>query len=332
MGMKKDSILKALFIGVPVAGLLALPFLGIGETVIYYLLMVMIYAIFAMGFDLVFGVSGLLSLGHSTFFGAGAYTLAILTARLGLPFWASFIAAGILAALVAMAFGFISMRLSAIFLSLATLALAELIHIVMTFKWRSFSGGPDGLSGVPRPSFWGIDFSQSNNYYLFVVFFFLLAIVVSALIRSSPFGQVLQGMRQNPIRAQQIGFDLKKFKLGVFVISGFFCGIAGGLMASLTFFTDPSNLSFDMSVSVVIMTLLGGAGTLLGPIFGVMLYELLRQVLSTYTSYWMGVIGGLFIIYTIFLPGGVMGLAEKSWRYLRFGFKGIKNDIGNPEL
>jgi len=126
--------------------------------------------------------------------------------------------------------------------------------------------------------------------------------------------------------------SLKKFKLGVFVISGFFCGIAGGLMASLTFFTDPSNLSFDMSVSVVIMTLLGGAGTLMGPIFGVMLYELMRQVLSTYTSYWMGVIGAVFIIYTIFLPGGVMGLAEKSWRYLRYGSKGIKNDIGNPEL
>jgi branched-chain amino acid transport system permease protein len=114
------------------------------------------------------------------------------------------------------------------------------------------------LGGVPRPSFWGIDFSQSNNYFLFVTFFFLLAIAVSALIRSSPFGQVLQGMRQNPIRAQQIGFDLRKYKLGVFVISGFFCGIAGGLMAALTFFTDPSNLNFEMSVSVVIMTLLGG--------------------------------------------------------------------------
>ncbi len=330
--MKKDSILKALFMGVPVAVLLALPFLGTGETVIYYFLMVMIYAIFAMGFDLVFGVSGLFSLGHCTFFGAGAYALAILTARLGLPFWASFIAAGILAALLAMVFGLISMRLSAIFLSLATLALAELIHIVMTFKWRSFSGGPDGLGGVPRPSFWGIDFSQSNNYYLFVAFFFILAIAVSALIRSSPFGQVLHGMRQNPIRAQQIGFDLKKYKLGVFVISGFFCGIAGGLMAALTFFTDPSNLNFEMSVSVVIMTLLGGAGTLLGPIFGVMLYELMRQVLSTYTSYWMGIIGGLFIIYTIFLPGGIMGLVEKSWQYIRSGSKGIKNDIGNPEL
>ena len=128
-------------------------------------------------------------------------------------------------------------------------------------------------------------------------------------------------MKQNEVRAAQVGFNLRRFKLGVFVFSGFYSGIAGGLLASLMMFTDSSMLSFEMSVSVVIMTLLGGAGTLLGPVMGVMLFEFLREILSSYTRYWSGVIGIVFIVYTIFLPQGMVGLLKGAWGMLA-GAKG----------
>jgi len=320
----KEKPLKTVVIGVLIGFVLAVPYIGFNEAIVYFLSMVMIMSIFAMGLDLVFGVSGMMSLGHAAFFGIGAYTLSILTINYEVSFGMAFLASGLFPSIIATLFGFLAVRLTALFFALTTMALAELIYILATFKLRNFTGGMDGLSGVPRPEFWSIDFYENSSFYIFIALIFFTAFCISAVIRSSPFGQVLKGMRQNEIRAEQIGFNIKRFKLGIFVISGFYSGIAGALMASLMFFVDSGNLTFQMSVEVVIMVLLGGLGTLVGPVLGVFVFQLLSIVLSSYTSYWNGIIGIVFIVYTIFFPTGMMGLAKSGWQLVAGMGKGGK--------
>jgi branched-chain amino acid transport system permease protein len=312
----KAKILKTAGLGAGIIFILAIPNIWADEAVVYFVSMVMIMSIFAIGWDLVFGVSGLLSLGHGAFFGIGAYTLTLLTVNCGVPFELALLAAGLLPAMLATLFGFLAVRLSSLFFIFTTLGVGELIHILATFKLRFITGGMDGLGGVPRPVFWGIDFYQNDNFYIYIACIFIIAFGVSALIRSSPFGQVLVGIRQNQIRAEQIGFNTKRFKLAVFVISGFYSGIAGCLLASLMFFVDSGNLSWAISFEALMMVILGGAGTLVGPVLGALTFQALSILLSSYTQYWLAVIGAIFIAYTLFMPSGMLGLGKRIWLFV----------------
>ena len=313
--MRTGNINAILFVFVAIC-LIIVPHLDISESIIYLLTLIMIWSIFAMGFDLVFGLTGMASLGHASFLGCGAFTMSILTLRLEIAFIPSLIAGGFFAAFVAILFGLIALRISGLFFALTTLAFASLLHILASVKLRGLTGGPDGLPGVPRPDFLGIDFYQSVNYYYFVVCIFLVFILTSAIIRSSPFGHVLRGIHLNEVRSEQVGFNIKKFKLIVFIISGFYSGVAGGLLASLMLFADANFLHWTVSGDIIIMTLLGGSGTLLGPIIGVAFFELLKEVLSSCTMHWHGILGVIFILYTIFIPDGMVGLFKTGWSHI----------------
>jgi branched-chain amino acid transport system permease protein len=296
------------------AVVVAIPLFSSSDFVLNVATLVMVWAIFAVGFDLVFGALGMVSFGHATFLGLGGYTLAILMQRYGLPFSVGLAAAVVIGALGAWLMSFFALRVSGIFFALVTLALSQLLYILADSKLRSFTGGADGMPGVGRPDVFGINFFSSLNFYVFVAVIFALVMCGIALLRASPFGRVIKGIQQNEIRCEQLGYDVQRLRRLTFVVSGGVGGLAGALLASLLLFVNPQMLHWTTSGDVIIMTLLGGAGTLWGPVLGVLIFEVLREWLSSKTQYWYGILGLVFIIATIYLPRGIVGELQRLMR------------------
>ena len=293
--------------------LLALPATGANERVLQFVTYILIWAIFAIAFDMAFGMAGLLSVGHALFLGFGGYATGWLTVHAGMPFIPALLIACLGAALLAILFGFVALRLSGIFFALTTLALGQLAMIASDTTLAPITGGQDGFSGIPRPTLFGIDFFKTGNFLYFVVVAFMITLAVTALIRASPFGQVLIAVRTNEVRASQLGFNVKYFKIGILMVSGFFAALAGGLMSSLLFFLSSSILHWSVSGDVVIMALMGGSGTLIGPVLGAAAFETLKEILGEFTGRWHGILGVIFILFVILLPDGLAGLFKRIW-------------------
>lgn len=284
-----------------------LPFLTQNDFYLHLATLIMIWSIFAVGFDFIFGSLGMVSFGHASFLGIGGYTVAIITQRFGLPFEAGVALAIIASAVCAWVYSFFALRVSGIFFALVTLALSQLLYILANSKLREWTGGADGLPGVARPSTWGIDFFNSVNFYWYVTAIFVLVMIVIAIIRASPFGRVVMAIQQNEIRTQHLGYNTHRIKQIAFLISGAVSGLAGAMLASLLMYVNPQMLHWSTSGDVIIMTLLGGAGTLWGPVAGVVIFESLKEWLSGWTPYWYGILGIVFILATLYFPKGVLG-------------------------
>ncbi|WP_182915360.1 branched-chain amino acid ABC transporter permease [Rhodopseudomonas palustris] len=292
----------------------ATPLVSADEGVLYFAALIMAWSIFALGYYISFGLAGLLSFGHAAFFGMGAYAAAWTMLSAELPFSAGMLAAIVVGGATAGLFGLIGRRVSGLYFALMTLMLAELIAIVMTTRLRQLSGGVDGLPGVPRPHAFDIDFFNAANFYWVIFGFFVAALAFCGVLQASPLGQALRGIRQNPVRAEQVGFNVGALRLTALILSGAVSGLAGALLASLMMYVSPQLLGWKISGDVVIMTLLGGSGHLIGPVIGVALVELLREQLSAHTEHWYGLLGVIFIVCTIYLPNGIAGLGKKLWR------------------
>lgn len=291
----------------------ALPVVTRNEGVLFTACLIMVWSLFAQGYNLAFGTAGILSFGHAAFFGMGAFGLAWTTLNFNLPFSAGLAASVLIGAFTGWLFSLIGRRISGLFFSLLTLMLAELISILMLTRLRRLSGGVDGLPGVPRPSLGSIDFTNNANFYWVLLGIFGAALALVWVLRASPLGQAFQALRQNPVRAEQLGFSVTGLRQSAMAVSGGLSGLAGGLLAALMMYTGPQLLGWKTSGDVLIMTLLGGAGTLAGPIIGVAFFEILREVLSTYSDYWYGLVGLVFILSTIFLPKGIVGATLGWW-------------------
>lgn len=275
---------------------------------LYFMTLIMIWCVFALGYDMVFGVTGMLSFGHAAFFGVGSYVFALIVLKNPALFPVAIIAAGLAGGAVALLVAALALRLSGIYFSLMTLAIAELFFFAASSPLRALTGGEDGITGVPRPTFFGVNFIDDARFYLLVVGFFALALLVSRMLRNSPFGKALMGLRVNEVRSDQVGFNVKRLKLAAFAISGVYSGIAGALLGSLMQFVNPQGLYWSTSGDVVIMTLLGGIGTLYGPVLGVVVFEVLKEALSSRTVHWYGILGLIFIVATMFMPKGIHGM------------------------
>lgn len=314
-----------LWLGLPLAAIaLLLPFTGPSDFMLNLATLVMIWAIFAIGFDFVFGLLGMVSFGHASFLGLGGYALALATQLWGLPFCAGVCLAIAAGALCAWLFSFFALRVSGIFFALVTLALSQLLYILADSKLRAWTGGADGLPGVARPGLGGIDFFDSTLFYWYVLAVFALVMGAVAMLRRSPFGRVIAGIRQNETRAEQLGFDVHRYKQITFIVSGGISGLAGALLASLLMYVNPQMLHWTTSGDVIIMTLLGGAGTLWGPVIGVLAFEVLKEWLSGWTQYWYGILGLIFILATLFFPKGIVG--ELQERYGQWRYKAARRD------
>lgn len=291
--------------------LLAIPVFTSHDGVLFFVTYVLILAMFALAYDLAFGLSGMLSIGHAVFFGIGGYTVAILTMQHGMSFEPALLIGALLAGVVASLFGLVALRLSGIFFALTTLALGQLAMIASDTVLAGVTKGQDGLAGVPRPALFGLDFLRADYFLVYVIVVFMVVLAIVARLRNSPFGQVMVAIRTNELRAGQLGFDVKYFKIAVLVISGCLSGLAGGLLASQIFFVNSGILHWTMSGDVIIMTLMGGAGTLFGPILGAVAFEGMKEWLSQLTDHWRGVMGIIFVLFVILLPDGLAGLARR---------------------
>lgn len=298
---------EAITVLLPAAiGLAASAFASDGTA--YFVAQLLVICLFAAAFDLAYGMTGIFSMGHAAFFGGGAYAYSMCSTLLGWGFPGS-VAAGVVAgAVLATLFGLLAMRATGLYFALATLALGQLVNILIEVKLRAWTGGSDGLSGIPRPVIFGHSFGSTAAFLAFTSACFVPVMALLAMLRASGYGQALKAVRDNPVRASQIGYDVNRYRISAYAISGALSGFAGCLYAMLTMFVSPDYMRWSMSGDVLIMTVLGGAGTLAGPMLGVTVFEVAKELISRYTEHWYGVLGVLFVACTLFLPKGIHGL------------------------
>jgi branched-chain amino acid transport system permease protein len=265
-----------------------------------------IFAIFAMSLDLILGFTGLMSVGHAAFFGCGAYAVAVLGTLFGVNAWLGVVAGVLLAAVAAAAIGFFCVRTSGIPFLMLTLAFGQLIFSI-AFKWRDLTGGSDGMAIAEKPGFFGFDLSNTLPMYFMALIFFLLSYWGLRRLLNAPLGHVFIGIRENEPRMQAIGYPTRAYKLLSFTIAGALAGLAGGLYAIFNSFISPDAVYWTASGDILIMTMLGGAGTLIGPAIGAGLFLLMKNVVSSYSEHWLMIIGIVFIACVLFFPGGIWG-------------------------
>ena len=273
----------------------------------------LIFAIFAMSLDILIGYGGMPSLGHSAFFGVGAYVAALLALHATQSFWPCLLAGGGAALLVGAFFGLLTIRTAGSSFLMITLALSQILWGV-AFKWRSVTGGEDGLSGLARPALGiGWDIGSIHSFYYFVLVCFLVAAIGMVLFVRSPFGLALQGIRESESRMRALGYNVWAHKYLVYVFASGMAGFSGVLFVYYNRFVSPSYLGVAFSAKALLMVILGGAGTLVGSILGSGVVVALENVVSGYTQRWMMIIGAIYVLVVLFFPKGVLGaLGEKA--------------------
>ena len=288
-------------------GLLALLPLALTEYYLGLVTRMMIYAVFAMSLDILLGYTGLPSLGHAAFFGVASYTVGIVSVKVTQNFGLVIASTVGVTIAISAVFGVLAIRASGAYFFMITLALAQVLWGV-AFKWRALTGGDDGLPGVPRPSL-GISFSlgSTTNFYLFVLVISVLVAAVLFLCVRSPFGLALKGIRESETRMRALGYNVRLHKYLAFIISGFFAGLAGMLFAYYNGFVSPSDLSIVLSAKVLLMVILGGAGTLFGPAVGAGLIVLLESLVSAQSERWLFILGSFYVAVALFAPQGIGG-------------------------
>jgi branched-chain amino acid transport system permease protein len=276
-----------------------------------------IFAIFAMSLDLLLGFTGLMSLGHAAFFGLGAYAVAVLGAQFGINAWLGVVAGIAIAGCGAALIGFFCVRTAGIPFLMLTLAFSQLVFSV-ALKWRDVTGGSDGIAVAEKPSFFGFNLSNSLVMYFMALSFFVLAYWGLRRLLNAPLGHAFVGIRENEQRMAAIGYPTRAYKLISFTIAGAVAGLAGGLYAIFNGFISADAVYWTASGDILIMTMLGGAGTLIGPAVGAALVLLMKNVVSSYSEHWLAIIGVTFICCVMFFPGGLWGaLRTLQWRWVR---------------
>ena len=267
---------------------------------------IVIWALFAVAFDLLLGYAGMLSFGHAMFWGGASYLTGILALRAHWGFVPAIIGGTLFALLLAAIIGALSIRRQGIYFAMITLAFGQLTYFVAN-ELKEWTGSENGLQGVPRPDLFGLKLDDPLVFY-YVVFVIAVAGIAFAIrVVHSPFGQTLKAIRENEARAISLGYKVHLYKFGAFVISGTLAGLAGSLFVMAHRFTSLDTVDWHASGEVVIMTVLGGMGTIFGPIFGAALYLIVNDRLSTITSSPNLVLGLIFIIVVSLFRRGIIG-------------------------
>lgn len=271
---------------------------------------ILIFGLYAVGFNLLFGYTGMLSFGHAAFLGVGSYLAGISVVSAGWPWWAAIgvgVASSCLAGLV---IGFLAIRTRGIYFSMVTLALAQIVYYIF-YKSERLTGGENGLRGVKVDAIElpgiRIDFLNPLNKYYVILAFVALALWFVSRVLNSPFGAVIEAIRENEKRAAACGYNVARAKLLVFVLSAGICGLAGALRALHLSVVPIDSLHYLQSGQAVMMCLLGGMGTFFGPFVGAAVFLLLEDVVTNLTRYWMGVVGLVFMFFVLFFPKGIWG-------------------------
>jgi branched-chain amino acid transport system permease protein len=292
--------------------LVVLPF-GLADYPRALIAEIFIFAIFAMSLDLILGFTGLMSLGHAALFGLGAYAVAVLGTQFELNAWLGLVAGVLIAAAGAALIGFFCVRTGGIPFLMLTLAFAQLVFSV-ALKWRDVTGGSDGIALFAQPSFFGFSLSHSLVMYFMTLVFFVAVYLGLHRLINAPLGHAFIGIRENEPRMAAIGYSTRAYKLLAFTIAGAIAGLAGGLYVIYNGFISSDAVYWTASGDILIMTMLGGAGTLIGPPIGAAVFLLMKNVVSSYSEHWLLIIGIAFICCVMFFPGGIWGSVQKFRR------------------
>jgi branched-chain amino acid transport system permease protein len=299
----------------------------------------LILGIFAMSYDLLLGFTGILSFGHAMFFGTGGYVIAIMIGRnFDWPLGWALVAVIVIALLQSLIFGVLSLRVKGVYLAMVTLAFAEMFYILaLAGDFRKYTGADDGLHGFPVPAYLSATDHRTRFYYLALIFFVVVFLTAKRLVES-PTGRVMIAARDNEDRATMIGYNTFWFKLISFVAAGVFAALAGALYALYNVSITPAVLGVSTTIDALAMTIIGGVGTLVGPIIGAAIIQLLGYWLERwFGSSWTLVYGVIFMLIVIFLPYGIVGTIrarsfrwKEGWRqWLQFlGWKGRNTNPG----
>jgi branched-chain amino acid transport system permease protein len=300
--------------GALLMGLVALGLLG-DRFLLYVSMRVMILAIFALGFDLIFGRTGLLSFGHGAFFAGGAYGAALCYLHLSKDPLLCLLMGLILATALALLIGFFCVRHTEIYFAMLTLAFGMMVFSLI-WNLREVTGGDDGLVGIGRGminlGFTKLPVRKEGQFYFLVLACFALVLGFVHRVRSSPFGLILAGIRENDRRTEFAGANIKNYRLAAFVISGALAGLAGGLSVLLESNAGPFSAHWSHSSEPVLVCLIGGINTLAGPLVGSFVFVVLKELVVRFTPYWMFWFGAVLLVILLGFRGGVVGtLAAK---------------------
>jgi branched-chain amino acid transport system permease protein len=299
------------------ACLFILPFVlsGWGRTGEYWIWVcteMIIMALFALSLNLILGYGGMVSFGHAAFFGAGAYTVALLMKKAGWPLYLALPAAPVVSAAIAAVIGWFCVRLLGLYFSILTLAFGQLLFMIV-FQWRSLTGGDDGLHGIPRPAFLG-----PTEYYLFCLIVFVICFFIIRMIVNSSFGLTIRTIRENTERAKFLGINVRRYQLINFIIAGAFAGIAGGLLTELNRFAQTDFLHWSKSAEPIFASLVGGMYSLTGPAIGsailIFLKIILQQIHRSMVEIWAIILGLILLVFVLFSPGGLADLYDRVFR------------------
>ena len=287
--------------------LLMMP-LFLSRFYVYLLSLILITGLLATSLNLVLGYGGMYQFHHAVFYGTGAYTFALILTKTGLPAWNAFVAAPIVAGVLGLVMGWICVRLSKLYFGMLQISLGSLVWAIV-FRWYSFTGGDDGIHGCTMPAL-----SSITDAYYFTLGATVICLIVMYLIVNSPFGRIFQSIRDNPERSEAVGINVRLHQIIGLVIAAFFAGIAGALFVTVEGCAFPDLLFWTLSLEILIMCLLGGWFTFLGPMLGAAIIISLRTMAGIHTEYWTLILGIVLMLLIFFLPEGVLGFVESKIR------------------
>lgn len=277
---------------------------------LFVLTTILIFAIFAMSQDIMMGYLGYTSFGHAAFFGTGAYLVVVSALRLGQSFGLNLLVGVGAVVVLALLFGLVALRTSGLQFIMISLALAQALW-GLAERWPSVTGGDNGLTGLLRPELAFIGRLEDVPYYYLVLFVFAIVLAVLSLLVRSPLGLSWRGIRDSEPRMRMLGYHTWLHKYLAYVISALFAGVAGILNAYLTGYVGPDAVSLSTSATAILTVILGGPGTLVGPVLGAAIVIAMREVVSSVIERWTVLLGAIYVLTILFLPGGLMGTAGR---------------------
>ena len=277
---------------------------------------ILLWGIFALGFDILIGFTGLLSFGHAAFWGLGSYAAGLVLLRVTEDVVPAVIIGTLVGGLASVLLGYLTLRRRGIYFSILTLAFAEMFYYAALSPLQQWTGGDNGLTGIPAANLFGIPMKGEAIYHVIAAVAFIGIYVARRIVRS-PYGLILRAIKSNETRVASTGIDTRRYKLMAFVISGLYAGAAGSLSAVYQTYVPTDALHWTTSGQLVIMAVIGGVGTLYGPMIGAGIVLYLANVLSGVTEQWLLIQGLVFMGFVIFLPGGVADAAQRLGHLFR---------------
>jgi branched-chain amino acid transport system permease protein len=294
--------------------------------------LIVIWALFALGFDILLGFTGYLSFGHAAFFGSAAYFTGLSLKHLSAGIIPAMAITLVCTLVIAVVLGVLTLRRTGIYFSILTLAFAEMAHaLVFSSTLQDWTGGDNGLTGIPSPSLFGSTLSSTQVFYLCAAFL-IGGFAIARMIRRSPFGLMLRSIKENPMRLEYTGVNVWAYKMMAFIISALYAGIAGSLIVIYEPYVATEYINWTTSGEVVIMSVIGGVGTLVGPMLGAgfMLYfeNVMQESLG---AQWKLVLGIIFVLIVIFMPGGFVDLARRIWKAMGHKVSARRHNVPDME-